>query len=159
MNIFTIGVYGLTEEEYFDRLLKAKIDTFCDIRRRRGVRGANYAFVNSKRLQAKLGELGIKYYYIKELAPSNETRNKQKEADKESREKKRTRTELSDEFVEAYRKECIENFDIKNFLEALGSEAKNIVFFCVESTPEACHRSIVANHIREKLKDVKIKHL
>lgn len=159
MNVFTIGVYGLTEDEYFDKLLKAKIDTFCDIRRRRAVRGAKYVFVNSKRLQSKLGELGIKYVYIKELAPSNETRNKQKEADKKSGEQKRTRTELSNEFIEAYRKECIEKFDVNNFIKGLGSDVRNIVLFCVESSPEACHRSIVAEHLKKKLQDINIKHL
>ena len=50
VNIFTIGVYGLTEDDFFQKLISSSIDTFCDIRRRRGVRGAKYAYVNSKKL-------------------------------------------------------------------------------------------------------------
>lgn len=61
MKIYTIGVYGSTEQEFFNKLIENRIDTFCDIRQRRGVRGSEYAFVNSNRLQNKLAELDIKY--------------------------------------------------------------------------------------------------
>ncbi len=50
--IVTIGVYGFEEEEFFAALANARVDLFCDVRRRRGVRGARYAFANSQRLQA-----------------------------------------------------------------------------------------------------------
>lgn len=58
--IYTIGVYGFNEEEFFNNIVSANIDTFVDIRKRRGVRGSKYSFANSKRLQAKLKELGVK---------------------------------------------------------------------------------------------------
>jgi len=57
MKFYTIGVYNSTEQEYFKKLTDNNIDTFCDIRQRRGVRGSQYSFVNSNRLQAKLNEL------------------------------------------------------------------------------------------------------
>ncbi|MFN2179799.1 MAG: hypothetical protein ACK2UV_09955, partial [Candidatus Promineifilaceae bacterium] len=56
--IVTIGVYGFDETTFFQALKDAGVDTFCDIRRRRGVRGSRYAFANSKRLQKRLAELG-----------------------------------------------------------------------------------------------------
>ena len=68
MEFFSIGVYNSTEQEFFDKLTDNRIDTFCDIRQRRGVRGAKYAFVNSNRLQAKLNELDIRYGHIIDLA-------------------------------------------------------------------------------------------
>ena len=74
-NIFTIGVYGSTSEQFFQKITENKIDTFIDIRRRRAVRGSVYSFVNSNRLQNKLKELGINYIHILELAPTNEIRN------------------------------------------------------------------------------------
>ena len=61
LEFFTIGVYNSTEQEFFNKLTSNEIDTFCDIRQRRGVRGAKYAFVNSNRLQNKLKELNIRY--------------------------------------------------------------------------------------------------
>lgn len=81
MEFYTLGVYNSTEKEFFDKLLEGEIDTFCDIRQRRGVRGAKYAFVNSARLQKKLNELGIKYIYVPNLAPTTEIRELQKVQD------------------------------------------------------------------------------
>ena len=80
--IYTIGVYGSTEETFFSKLIAAQVDLFVDIRQRRGVRGNQYKYVNSNYLQAKLKELGIGYLYIKDLSPTKEIRMKQKEADK-----------------------------------------------------------------------------
>jgi putative nucleic acid modification protein with dual OB domain len=56
--IVTIGAYGFDKESFFQALLDAKVDTFCDLRMRRGMRGSTYAFVNSSSLQSRLGELG-----------------------------------------------------------------------------------------------------
>lgn len=58
MEFFTIGLYNSSDEAFFGKLKENKIDTFCDIRQRRGVRGAKYSFVNSKKLQAGISELG-----------------------------------------------------------------------------------------------------
>jgi len=158
MKFFTIGVYGSTEQEYFQKLIDNDIDTFCDIRQRRGVRGAKYAFVNSKRLQEKLRELGIKYAHFIDLAPTTEIRELQKEADKKEGVLKRDRNKLGKIFTTAYKDKILNKFDFDAFLKKLDDiGAKNIVLFCVEEKPEACHRSIVA----EKLNKLgyKIKHL
>lgn len=106
-NIFTIGVYNSTEESYFQKLVDNKIDVFCDIRQRRGVRGSQYKYVNSNYLQSKLAELGIKYIYIKELAPTNEIRQKQKDVDKFNNETKKLRTSLGQVFVNEYNKQIL----------------------------------------------------
>ena len=79
MKIYTIGVFGSTEQQFFGKLVENKIDTFCDIRQRRGVRGSEYAFVNSNYLQHKLAEMDIKYGHIIELAPTTEIREKQED--------------------------------------------------------------------------------
>ena len=47
INVFTIGVYGSTENSFFEKLAQSRIDLFCDIRQRRGVRGSQYKYVNS----------------------------------------------------------------------------------------------------------------
>ncbi|MDE0480996.1 MAG: DUF488 family protein [Candidatus Poribacteria bacterium] len=70
-------------------MCKADVDTFCDIRSRRGVRGATYAFANSKRLQARLAELGIRYIHRKDLGPTKAVREKQAAADKATKTAKR----------------------------------------------------------------------
>jgi len=151
MEFFTIGVYNLTEQEYFDKLTDNRIDTFCDIRQRRGVRGAKYSFVNSNRLQQRLSELEIKYGHVLDLAPTTDILDLQKEADAQQGELKRDRNKLGKVFSIAYRDRILSKFDFKSFIEKLDEVgADRIVFFCVEEKPEACHRSIVTERL-EKL--------
>jgi uncharacterized protein (DUF488 family) len=152
MEFFTIGVFNSTEKKFFDTLVNNNIDTFCDIRQRRGVRGAKYAYVNSTKLQQKLEELNITYLYIQDLAPTSEIRELQKKADKENRELKTERLQLGHIFVSEYKSRIIEHFNFENFMKKLGQqEAKKIALFCVEEHAEACHRSIVAKKISTDL--------
>ncbi len=146
MEFYTIGVYNSTEQDFFDKLLENNIDTFCDIRQRRGVRGAKYSFVNSNRLQLKLSDLEIKYGHIIDLAPTNAIRELQKEADKLKGELKRDRSKLGSTFVSEYKDRILKKYDFNTFIEKLSEiSASKIVLFCVEEKPEACHRSIVAD--------------
>ncbi len=61
--ILTIGAFGFTEATFFAALVEARVDLLADIRQRRGVRGAEYAFVNHQRLVAGLSAAGIGYRY------------------------------------------------------------------------------------------------
>lgn len=158
MEFFTIGVYNSTEQSFFKKLTDNKIDTFCDIRQRRGVRGSEYAYANSNRLQNKLNELGIKYGHIIDLAPTSEIRKLQKEADAKSGEVKRDRNQLGKTFSIAYKDKILSRFDFDTFIEQLENIRSNkIVLFCVEENAEACHRSIVANEL--KIKEYEVTHL
>ena len=150
--IVTIGVYGFDEDSFFQALCKAKVDTFCDIRSRRGVRGSTYAFANSLRLQERLAELGIRYLYRKDLAPTQGVRDRQAAADKATKTAKRKRTVLGEEFITAYRTECLAAFDSHSLLEDLEKDAQVVALFCVEKAPEACHRSLVAETLAKELK-------
>lgn len=148
MEFFTIGVYNSTEKEFFKKLVENNIDTFCDIRQRRGVRGAKYSFVNSNKLQERLNELEIKYGYIPDLAPTTEIRELQKEIDHQNNELKSKRQELGKVFVIEYKNKILKNFDFENFFENLEKIGANrVVLFCVEEYPEACHRSLVATKL------------
>lgn len=146
--IYTIGVYNSTERSYFNKLKINDIDLFCDIRQRRGVRGARYKYVNSNYLQNKLQDLGISYLYIKGLAPTNDIRQKQKDADKENGETKKQRVSLGSVFKFEYLKQILEPFDMEKLANDLCARgAQNIVFFCVEEYASACHRSLVAQKL------------
>src|SRR3974390_2564297 len=114
MRVVTIGVYGFSEEAFFEKLRAAAVDTFCDVRWRRGVRGREDAFVNSGRLQNRLAELEIRYLHFRELAPSPELRKRQADADKAARIQKRQRTALGGAFVAGYQ-EAMSEFDSRKF--------------------------------------------
>lgn len=158
MKIITIGVYGTTEEAFFQALLDVGVDTFCDIRQRRGVRGAEYAFVNSQRLQKRLAEMGIRYLHYKDLAPTTAVRDQQKAADKFNKVAKRQRTTLGTVFIQAYQENVLASFEPQSLLDKLEPNARVMALFCVEREPEACHRSLVAEKLRQEL-GVEVEHI
>ena len=151
MKFITIGVYGFSEAAFFDALRQAGVDTFCDIRWRRGVRGAEYAFANRARLQKRLAELGIRYLHFRELAPTPALRQRQVETDKTEGTTKRKRSALGEVFVAGYRVERLSTFDSRKFVEQLGTEARTVALFCVEREAAACHRSLLAERLQQDL--------
>jgi uncharacterized protein (DUF488 family) len=151
MKLVTIGVYGSDEAAFFGALQRARVDTFCDIRWRRGMRGREYAFANSARLQQRLGELGIRYLHFRDVAPSPELRKAQAKADKEHRIARRKRTVLGEAFVRGYCHTVLENLNSREFVKQFGPEAKVVALFCVEREPAACHRSLLAERLEKDL--------
>ena len=141
--VLTIGAYGWDAETFFDALVRERVGVFCDLRRRRGVRGPEYAFANRARLQQRLEELGIAYRHRLDLAPSTAIRQAQYGVDESMGVGKRNRSQLSPAFEEAYAAECLSGFDAAGFLAELG-RAGPICLFCVERDAPACHRSLVA---------------
>ena len=158
VKILTIGVYGFTEEAFFRAIQTEGVQVFYDIRWRRGMRGAEYAFVNHKRLVTRLETLGIGYIYRRDLAPTPEIRQRQKDADKTERVPKRKRALLTPDFVTAYQEMVLADFDPQKFLDELPGGTEMIALFCVEREPAACHRSLVAERLRN-LDQVVVDHL
>ncbi|HHY56417.1 MAG TPA: DUF488 domain-containing protein [Chloroflexi bacterium] len=149
--IITIGVYGFDEQSFFAALQRAGVDTLCDIRRRRGVRGSQYAFANRARLEARLAALGIRYVHRLDLAPSAALREDQHRVDAAAGVAKRQRETLSPAFVAAYRRECLDAFDSRQFAADLGEGAHVVALLCVETAPTACHRALAAERLATEL--------
>jgi uncharacterized protein (DUF488 family) len=145
--VITIGVYGFTSEQFFRALVDARVDLFCDVRARRGVRGREYAFANATRLTSRLDELGIRYQHFPELAPTMEIRAQQQAADTASRTAKRSRSELSQTFTEGYEALLDEPAAIAA-VDGICRSSSRPVLLCVERLPAACHRSLIAARIR-----------
>lgn len=146
MRIVTIGGYGFTEASFLDALRSADVDTFIDVRQRRGMRGAKYAFLNSSRLQDLLRNAGIKYIHELNLAPTSLVRDAQKDEDRTSGIAKRDRKELSPSFISKYRSEILDGFVPTELRQALRN-SNVVALFCVETHPSACHRSLAAEHL------------
>ena len=91
----TIGVYGFDREGFLAALRTAAVHSLLDVRQRRGVRGPQYAWANSRRLQAALSEAGIAYEHHRELAPTTELRQLQYREDDRLGVGKRSRSELA----------------------------------------------------------------
>ena len=147
VRFITLGVYSSDEAAFFGALVSHNVDTFCDIRLRRGMRGSLYSFANSTALQKKLAELGIRYYHDRTVAPTQTTRDYQATADKQAGIARRSRTVLGEAFVTAYERQ-LNAFDATQFIKQFNTDARVICLFCVEKQPEACHRSLLAGHLQ-----------
>jgi uncharacterized protein YeaO (DUF488 family) len=158
MKIITIGLYGYDDASFFQALQEAGVDVFVDVRWRRGVRGAEYAFANSRRLQARLAELGIAYVHRRDLAPSPSLRARQHAADKQAKVAKRQRIGLDPAFVQAYQAELLSAFQPRSLWDDLPAGAQTVALFCVEREPAACHRSLLAAALAAE-PGVEVKHL
>lgn len=147
--VTTIGVYGFDSEEFLATLAAADIELLLDVRQRRGVRGSQYAWANSKRLQAALAEAGITYEHHPELAPTTELRQLQYAEDDRRGEGKRNRTELAPEYVQRFTEEILDAADLDAIAAALPRSGA-AALLCVERDPEACHRSLVAARLAKE---------
>src|SRR3954470_8858763 len=115
----TIGVYGFTAHTFLAALQGAGVRLVMDVRQRRGVRGPQYAWANSLRLQAALADAGIAYRHHRELAPTTELRQLQYREDARQGVGKRSRSELAPEYVRRYREDILDHVDLKSVAEAL----------------------------------------
>jgi uncharacterized protein (DUF488 family) len=141
--VATIGVYGFTAELFLDRLREAGVGLLLDVRQRRGVRGSEYAWANSARLQAALAGANIQYRHHKELAPTTELRRLQYREDDRQGVGKRSRVELAREYRERYLAEILDQADLDAVIAELPSD-RAAALMCVERDPQACHRSLIA---------------
>jgi len=153
----TIGVYGFDGDSYLQRLQRANVRLLLDVRQRRGVRGPEYAWANSLRLQAALADAGIAYEHHPELAPTTELRQLQYAEDDRRGVGKRSRCELAAEYTHRYISEILDRADLAPIVSALPS-SETAALFCVERDPEACHRSLIAQRLTEQ-HHVTIEHL
>jgi uncharacterized protein (DUF488 family) len=128
-----------------------------DVRQRRGVRGPEYAWANSKRLQAALADAGIGYCHHPELAPTTELRQLQYAEDDRQGVGKRSRTGLALAYRERYTHEILDHADLDAVVAELPDSGAGALF-CVERDPEACHRSLVAERI-EAVYGIAVEHL
>jgi uncharacterized protein (DUF488 family) len=147
--IATIGVYEFDAQSFIDALRGAGVGLVLDLRQRRGVRGPQYAWANSRRLQAALADAGIDYRHVKELAPTTELRHLQYAADAETGAGKRSRTALAPQYTERYTREILDAVDLEPLVESLPTEHLTALL-CVERDAPACHRSLVAQRLADE---------
>ena len=148
--IATIGVYRYDAATFTETLLAAGVGLLVDVRQRRGVRGSQYAWANSRRLQALLAGAGIAYSHHRELAPTTELRHLQYRADDRTGVGKRTRELLAPEYVARYISEILDHVDLGPLIYELEACSGVGALLCVESQAAACHRSLIAARLAER---------
>jgi uncharacterized protein (DUF488 family) len=139
-------VYGFSADSFLAALRAADVSFVADVRQRRGVRGSEYSWANSARLQAALAAAGIGYGHHKELAPTTELRRLQYAEDARQGVGKRSREVLAPQYVERYTREILGQVDLSQLVEELPEDGAGALM-CVERDPEACHRSLIADRL------------
>jgi uncharacterized protein (DUF488 family) len=139
-------VYGWTLESFLAALQAANVRVVLDVRQRRGVRGREYAWANSARLQAALASAGVEYRHHKDLAPTTELRHVQYEEDARQSVGKRSRLELAPKYRQRYQREILDRVDLGDLVSNLPTDGV-AALLCVERDPEACHRSLIAERL------------
>jgi uncharacterized protein (DUF488 family) len=138
-----MGVYDSSLDDFLGKLRRHRVAMVVDVRQRRGVRGREYAWANSLRLQAALEQAEIQYRHLPELAPTTELRQLQYREDDRLKLGKRSRVELSQEYRRRYLTEVLDHVDLGAVLESLPDETTSALL-CVERDAPACHRSLIA---------------
>ncbi len=144
--VATIGVYGASLDAFLTTLAEADVRLLIDVRQRRGVRGREYAWANSLRLQAALADASIEYRHHVELAPTTELRQLQYREDDRLGEGKRSRSVLAPEYRRRYVREILDRVDMDAFAASLPREHASALL-CVERDARACHRSLIAERL------------
>jgi uncharacterized protein (DUF488 family) len=155
--LVTVGVYGSTLDRFLAALDRAGVDVVLDVRQRRGVRGPEYAWANSRRLQEALAGAGVGYRHLPELAPTTEMRQAQYAADAVAGVGKRTRTELSQGYKRAYVAGILAPADLDALLGGYDDGVTGALL-CVERDPGACHRGLIADRLAAEA-GVPVEHL
>ena len=148
-SIATIGVYGFDRDSFLAKLSEAEVDLLLDVRQRRGVRGSEYAWANSQRLQNALADAGLGYEHHPELAPTTAMRKAQYAEDDKHKIARRDRFDLSDEYVASYTAEVLDNADLAAVATTVRQRGP-AALLCVERVPEACHRSLIAARLADQ---------
>jgi uncharacterized protein (DUF488 family) len=148
-SLATIGVYGFDASSFLEALDGADVGVLLDVRQRRGVRGREYAWANSLRLQTALAEAGVAYEHHRELAPTTELRQLQYREDAREGVGKRSRAKLAEEYRERYLSEILDRVDLAEIVETLPPDRMSALL-CVERDPAACHRSLIAQRMAEE---------
>ncbi len=152
----TIGVYGFDAGRFFSTLLDADVDLLVDVRRRRGVRGPEYAFANAQRLMAALSEHDIAYLHLLEVAPTAVLLDLQHEIDRRGA-GVRSRAELAPEYIRGYESDVLGRADLDEIAERL-RPFRHPALLCVETNPQTCHRALAAGVLAPRL-GVRVRHL
>lgn len=144
LNLFTIGYTKKSAEKFFRIISKNKIEIVADVRLYNSTQLAGFS--KSADLQYFLKRIcNCNYIALRQLAPNpslfeNYKNGKTSWNEYEKIYNKFLDTQANLDFFYAFRN-------------------KNICILCAESTPEQCHRRLLAEKIAKIYDDVKIVHL
>lgn len=146
ITLYTIGFTKKSAKDFFELLIKNKINKIVDIRINNASQLAG--FTKGKDLAYLADAIaGIEYIHITDFAPTKELLSDYQKGDVSWQEYTKIYRRLLDE------RKITSKYNIKNYNQAC--------FLCSETTPEQCHRRLLAEYFKEKHpeENIKIIHL
>ncbi len=142
--LLTIGYEGREIDEFVDRLKQFNISRLIDVREIPLSRKPGFSKTS---LRERLEDENIEYVHVKALGSPSAIRNKLK-------------TDWDyDYFFKAYSKYLSQNMEVVKEVYQFISDGVNCIM-CFERFPEKCHRTAVADKIKEyDGNGLKIKHI
>ena len=142
--LFTIGYQGLSQEDFFKRIVSNGVETVIDVR---AVPHSRKKGFSKKGLALRSSELGIRYEHIGSLGTPEDIRKEFKaNGDFE-------------EFTELYLNNLAGEIDtISNLSDKIMTSV--CCLLCYEKAASECHRSIVAKEVAKRIPSpFKVHHL
>jgi uncharacterized protein (DUF488 family) len=133
-SLCTVGYEGRTTQELLHILLENDVEVVVDVREVAWSRKKGFS---KSALSAVLADAGVEYVHVRELGNPKALRSELKAG--------RAFREVADEFLRILRAR-VEALD---YLDAIASR-KRACLLCFEADPMTCHRSLVAQALRER---------
>lgn len=143
--LFTTGYSGLEREDLLCKLRNAGVNVLIDVRDRPQSRKKGFS---RKSLEEYLDDNGIQYFHLGNLGVPSENRKKLRDGQSTLK-----------QYFRAFRSYLAKQKEAMAELYEL--VAKNdCCLFCLESNPQECHRSVVAEElIRMNGKQIRVEHI
>lgn len=146
MNIYTMGFTKKTAEEFFSLIKNNHIEILIDIRLNSNSQLSGFA--KGRDLPFFLREIcNCAYTHEGIFAPSKELLDSYKKGGKSWR-----------EYEVSYNELCVQR-EMNRFFKKMYSNFDRVLLMCSESTPNQCHRRLLAEFLEENIEDVKVIHL
>jgi uncharacterized protein (DUF488 family) len=161
MRIYTIGWTQRSAEEFFGILKKAGVKRIVDVRLHNDNNLGNFTRVKHLPFFAKR-LLGAEYSHSLDLAPDEKLFNDFKNGigwvkGMSKAEKKKLKKITWNQYIPRF-KRLIRGRRIEEKIPKAWFK-KPAVLLCGEPEPEKCHRSLVAEHLQKKWRNVEVVHL
>ena len=146
MKLYTIGFTQKTAQEFFEKIKNNRIDLLLDIRLNNISQLAGFA--KGKDLEYFLREIcNCKYVYDINFAPTTKLLDDY-----------RAKKISWDEYEKIFKK-IVQDRKIDSIFQTLYTQYDSVCLLCSEPTAEHCHRRLVAEFLKEHIKNTEIIHI
>ena len=145
MNLYTIGYEKRNIDEFINLLKAAKVEILIDVREIAWSYKKDFC---KRRLSESLSNSGIEYIHLKSLGNPKEIRKSDS-----------SQLQILKRYKEHLTKTGSGLLELLTVYEGAKIANRSICLTCFEREYHCCHRSIIADSLKSRLKNIKIYHI